>query len=117
LRVDLGNADRTHAKVVASSLNTLQQIALDHKDAYALGARYYRVLVNGAPGLDVWTDLKLNTTTHEFETQTMTPATIGGKSGYYQVRNPADVWLTANLGDLLSTLALSYEQPNIAARR
>lgn len=88
-------------------------IIVDHKDAWALGARYYRVLVNGAPGLDVWTDLKLNTITSLFEPVTMTPITIGATPGFYPVRNPADVWLTANLGDLLSTAALGYGQASI----
>jgi hypothetical protein len=88
-------------------------IIIDHKDAYDLGARYYRVLANGVPGLDVWSDLKLNPATHEFETQIITPVTIGGKPGCYPVRAPGDVWLTANLGDLLGTLALSYGQQNI----
>lgn len=88
-------------------------IIIDHKDAYGMGARYYRVMVDGSPGLDVWTDLKLNTSTGLFETQTMSPITIGTTPGYYPVRNPADVWLTANLGDLLSTTALPYAQAKI----
>jgi hypothetical protein len=88
-------------------------IIIDHKDAWASGARFYRVLVDTSPGLDVWTDLKLNSSTGVFEAVTMSPTTIGTTPGYYPVRNPTDVWLTANLGDLLSTAALSYAQPTI----
>ena len=88
-------------------------IIIDHKDAYAAGARYYRVLVNGSPGLDVWTDLKLNTVTSVFDPVTMTPVNIGATPGFYPVRNPADVWLNANLGDLLSSTALPYAQATL----
>jgi hypothetical protein len=88
-------------------------LIIDHKDAFAAGARFYRVLVNGAPGLDVWTDLKLNPVTHVFDAVTMTPANIGAVPGFYPVRNPADVWLNANLGDLLSTAAFSFAQPTL----
>jgi hypothetical protein len=88
-------------------------LIIDHKDAFAAGARFYRVLVNGAPGLDVWTDLKLNPATHVFDTVTMTPATIGTTPGFYPVRNPGDVWLNANLGDLLSTAAITFAQPTL----
>jgi len=88
-------------------------LLIDHKDAFIAGARFYRVLVNGAPGLDVWTDLKLNPVTHVFDAVTMTPANIGAVPGFYPVRNPADVWLNANLGDLLSTTALPYAQATL----
>lgn len=88
-------------------------LIIDHKDAFAAGARFYRVLVNGAPGLDVWTDLKLNPATHVFDTVTMTPANIGAVPGFYPVRDPADTWLNANLGDLLSTAALTFAQPTL----
>ena len=88
-------------------------LIIDHKDAWAAGARFYRVLVNGAPGLDVWTDLKLNTATSVFDAVTMTPANIGATPGYYPVRNPADVWLNANLGDLLATTNLPFAQATL----
>jgi DNA-binding beta-propeller fold protein YncE len=88
-------------------------LIIDHKDAFAAGARFYRVLVNGAPGLDVWTDLKLNPVTHIFDAVTMTPHNIGPNPGFYPVRNPADVWLNANLGDLLSTTSVPFAQVTI----
>jgi hypothetical protein len=88
-------------------------IIIDHKDAWVAGARYYRVLVNGSPGLDVWTDLKLNSATEVFDPVTMTPISIGAIPGFYPVRNPVDTWLNANLGDLLSTTALPYAQATL----
>jgi hypothetical protein len=88
-------------------------ILINHSAAYGDGARYYRVLVNGTPGMDVWTDLKLDTATGLFAPVTMTPATVGLATGCYPVRNPSDVWLNANLGDLLSTAALPYAQATI----
>ncbi len=88
-------------------------IMIDHAQAYGKGARYYCVKVNGVPGMDVWTDLKLNTSTGQFVTTTMSPATIGSTPGCYPVRAPGEIWLNANLGDLLSTTALPYGQATI----
>lgn len=88
-------------------------ILIDHDRAYGMGARYYRVLVNGAPGMDVWTDLKLDTSVGAFVPVTMSPLTIGSVTGCYPVRNPSDLWLYGGLGDLLSTTALPYGQATI----
>lgn len=88
-------------------------IMIDHAQAYGKGARYYCVKVNGVPGMDVWTDLKLNTSTGEFVATTMSPVTKGSTPGCYPVRAPGEIWLNANLGDLLSTTALPYGQATI----
>lgn len=88
-------------------------IMIDHAHAYGMGARFYCVKVNGVAGKDVWADLKLDTSTGEFVTTTMSPATIGSTPGCYPVRAPGEVWLNANLGDLLSTTALPYGQATI----
>jgi hypothetical protein len=88
-------------------------IMINHAQAYNMGARYYCVKANGVAGMDVWTDLKLDTSTGEFVTTTMSPVTIGSTPGCYKVREPGDVWLNGNLGDLLSSTGLPYGQATI----
>jgi|HubBroStandDraft_1064217.scaffolds.fasta_scaffold21568_2 hypothetical protein len=79
-------------------------IMLDHAQAWADGAQYYSVLVDGAARSDSWTDYLWDTTTSAYVLQTITATTVAGHI-VYPVRNPAvlELWYNPDLGSQVDT--------------
>lgn len=79
-------------------------VLIDHQAAWDSGAFYYRVMVDGVPRLDVWSDLRLNPANGKYEIiEQMQP----DASGFYKVHNPINRYYNADLGCLLVSTNLS----------
>ncbi|HEY0798896.1 MAG TPA: hypothetical protein VGD50_07075, partial [Candidatus Baltobacteraceae bacterium] len=79
-------------------------IMLDYVEAWAEGASYYSVLVDGVARGDSWTDYLWDTTTSNYVLQTITPAMVAGHL-VYPVRNPAtlELWYNTDLASQVDT--------------
>jgi hypothetical protein len=79
-------------------------IMLDYVEAWADGASYYSVLVDGVARNDSWTDYLWDTTTSAYVLQTITPTTLAGHV-VYPVRNPAtlELWYNTDLAEQVNT--------------
>ena len=78
-------------------------VMFNHENAYASGARYYKILVDGVEPRQTWYDYKWSTPDNAFTLRTIAPTA----SGYYPVRNPAELWYNHWLGYQLDTVALN----------
>ncbi len=68
-------------------------LQVNHQLASLSGVKNYRILVDGAPRLENWWDLQLNTVNGKYEIPVQfTPKDIGGVHGYYAIHQPG-VWL------------------------
>ncbi len=79
-------------------------LMFNHTRAYAMGARYYQVLIEqGRSGTSVgssFNDYRWNNSTRRFELQTTEPVTA---AHLYPVRSPDEVWYNHWLGMRLNT--------------
>lgn len=82
-------------------------LQINHALARQKGVTHYRVLVDGAPFLASWSDLKLNPASGKYDTAVkFEPVALLGQPGYYEVR-PAGVWFyNTDMGMLLNSAAL-----------
>ena len=78
-------------------------LMVNHEGAYAAGARYYKVLVDGVAQQQSWSDYCWSTSTNRFELRTMNP----DESGYFEVRPPHELWYNHWLGCRLNTSGLA----------
>ncbi|MFN2165254.1 MAG: hypothetical protein ACK2U9_03220, partial [Anaerolineae bacterium] len=78
-------------------------LMVNHERAYADGARYYAVRVDGITQSTSWNDYKWSTSTNRFELQTQNA--IYGT--YFRVRRPNELWYNHWLGYRLKTAGLS----------
>ena len=94
-------------------------LKINHVRAYAEGARYYTISVDGALQAYPWTDYRWSSGAHRFILRTMNP--LYGR--YFRVRRPGDLWYNPLLGYWLHTTELSnglhtievklYSHPNM----
>ncbi len=77
-------------------------IMLNHEKAYADGARFYKLKVDGNEPLQSFNDYKWSTSINRFQLTTTTP----DSNGYYPLRSPGQLWYNHWLGYRLNTLAL-----------
>jgi hypothetical protein len=84
-------------------------LLVNHQRAWNDGARYYRVIVDGAPRLDSFSDYHFNVATNVYELQTTAPVVLPTGPGFYPVHGPADqfLWLHPALGDRMNTVPLA----------
>ncbi|HWU89032.1 MAG TPA: hypothetical protein VN253_17325 [Kofleriaceae bacterium] len=84
-------------------------ILINHQRAYEEGARFYRVLVDGARRYDGYTDYRWNTALGRYEARTQAAVSVGGAGGFYPVHAPSDLflWLSPALGLQLDTVGLA----------
>jgi hypothetical protein len=84
-------------------------LLVNHQRAYALGARYYRVMVDGAPRFDAWTDYRWNAALNRYEARTTSPVSLASGSGYYPVHSPVELflWLHPALGSRMNSVGLA----------
>ena len=74
-----------------------------HGRAYAEGARYYKLEVDGVEPRQSFTDYRWSTSTNRFQAQAVNPTA----TGYYRVRAPSELWYHHWLGYLLNTSGLT----------
>lgn len=79
-------------------------LKINHSEAWAQGAQYYSVLVDGVARGDSWTDYEWDSVQNRYVLQTIVPTTVGGALAY-PVRNPAELelWFEVDLGSRVST--------------
>jgi hypothetical protein len=118
---DIGTADTTPDPTYPYQFNhapfggTLP-LLVNHQRAYLDGARYYRVIVDGARRLDSWTDYHWNAALAHYEAVTTDPQTVGAAGpGHYPVRTPTDLflWLSPALGSRMNTVGLGNSMHGI----
>ena len=78
-------------------------IMFNHDNAFLIGARYYRLFVDGSEPLETLTDYLWSTPANSFVAQNISPTAVS----YYPVRSPAQLWYNHWLAYLLYTGALS----------
>lgn len=78
-------------------------IMLNHTRAYADGARYYKLEVDGDEPRQSFTDYKWSSSNNRFNAENVNPTA----SGYYRVRRPGELWYNHWLGYRLNTAGLS----------
>jgi sugar lactone lactonase YvrE len=78
-------------------------VMFNHERAYAEGARYYKLEVDGVEPRQSFTDYRWSTSTNRFQAQAVNPTA----TGYYRVRAPSELWYHHWLGYLLNTRGLS----------
>jgi DNA-binding beta-propeller fold protein YncE len=78
-------------------------LMINHERAYADGARYYKVLVDGVTQRGSWSDYRWSTSANRFILRTMNP--LG--AGYFRVRRPHEIWYNHWLGYRLNTSGLA----------
>ena len=89
-------------------------VLVDHHRAWEGGLRFYRVLIDNTPRLDVWNDLTLNFTTGQYDTIVqLAPQKIGAVDGFYAVHDPSVVFYNTDLGCLLPSTTLSNAKHTI----
>lgn len=74
-------------------------LMINHEHAYADGARYYKIFVDGVVQKRSWSDYRWSTSANRFILRQRNP--IG--SGYFQVRRPHELWYNHWLGYRLPT--------------
>ncbi|MEZ5454199.1 MAG: hypothetical protein R3E93_15470, partial [Thiothrix sp.] len=78
----------------------LLPLLVNHQRAFAMGARFYQVLVDGTPRFDGYTDYRWNTALGHYQARTQAAMNVGGAAGCYPVRPPSELflWLNPALG-------------------
>lgn len=87
-------------------------IMFNHAGAFAAGARYYKLIVDGIEPLQSWSDYCWDASTSRFVLRTIAPE--GG--GFYRVRAPGELWYNTSLGYRLNTAGLTNGQHIIGIR-
>lgn len=78
-------------------------IMFNHENAFASGARFYKLLVDGVEPRQTWYDYKWSTPAASFVLRTIAPSA----TGYYPVRSTGELWYNHWLGYILGTSGLS----------
>jgi hypothetical protein len=78
-------------------------LMVNHERAYAEGARYYKVFVDGVIQKQSWHDYRWSTSTNSFTLRTIN--SLG--SGFFRVRRPHELWYNHWLGYRLKTSGLA----------
>jgi hypothetical protein len=79
-------------------------VLVDHRRAWEAGLRYYRVLIDGNPRLEVWNDLVLNLGNGKYDIiEQQAPKKFGSANGFYPVHDPSKVYYNTDLGCLLAS--------------
>jgi hypothetical protein len=105
----LGYADTTvdlnyFFQVLDTPFGGTLALMFNHERAWTtLGARYYKIFVDGVLAVQPWSDYLWNTVTNSFDLQTLNPA----YGGFFRVRAPGQIWFNHWLGYLLDTTALT----------
>ncbi|WP_420129100.1 hypothetical protein [Longimicrobium sp.] len=87
-------------------------VMFNHERAYAEGARYYKLEVDGVEPRQSFTDYRWSTSTNRFQAQAVNPSA----TGYYRVRAPSELWYNHWLGYLLNTAGLTNGLHQITLR-
>ncbi len=87
-------------------------LMVNHDEAWAAGARYYKVLVDGAEVRDAFADYKWSNALSRFELQAVAPLA----TGFYRVRSPAELWFNHFLGAMVATGGLTNALHTIEVR-
>ena len=87
-------------------------VMLNHQRAYADGARWYKLLVDGNEPLQAFYDYRWNNALSQFDIQSISPS----GTGYYPVRTPGQLWYTPWLGYRLDTTGLTNGSHTVAIR-
>jgi hypothetical protein len=89
-------------------------LMINHERAYADGARYYKLLVDGAELLprQSWVDYLWSTPLSSFTAQTI----AASATGYYRVRPPSELWYNHWLGYRLDTSVLTTGRHLLSVR-
>lgn len=87
-------------------------IMFNHTRAWSLGARYYKLFVDGVEPRQNWVDLRWSTSANRFIAQQVNPTA----TGYYRVRPPTELWYHHWLGYRLQTGSLGEGHMGIALR-
>jgi hypothetical protein len=87
-------------------------LMVNHDKAWTLGARYYKVLVDGVEQHDAFSDYKWNNATGRFELVTSAPSA----SNFFKVRSPAELWFNHFLGEFVDTGGLTNALHTIEVR-
>ena len=87
-------------------------LKINHRRAYADGARYYTISVDGVIQAYPWTDYRWSSVAHRFILNTMTP--LYGR--YFRVRRPGDLWYNPLLGYWVHTAGLTNGLHTIEVR-
>lgn len=80
-------------------------VMIDYPAAVAIGAIYYRILVDGVVRMDTWSDEVWTGTT--FAPVTFSPTTIDGQPGFYPVRTAPFQYMNPSLGSLMDSTSLT----------
>lgn len=82
-------------------------LMVNYMRAFNDGAAYYRIKVDGALRLDVWTDYRWNG--FEYVIQTVAPQVVGAQPGYYPVRPVSQLflWMNPSLGGMIDSRSLT----------
>jgi hypothetical protein len=85
---------------------------VNHDRAYADGARYYKVFIDGVEQRQPWSDYRLDNPTNKFVPRTVSPSA----TGFFPVRSPAELWYNHFLGYLADTSGLTNALHTIGIR-
>jgi hypothetical protein len=87
-------------------------LMFNHQGAFAAGARFYRLSVDGVEPRQAFSDYQWDSATNSFVLRTITPS----PAGFYPVRSPGELWYNAWLGYLLDTSGLSNGLHTVGVR-
>lgn len=87
-------------------------LMVNHDKAWLLGARYYKVLLDGADVTASFSDYRWNTALNRFELVTVAPSS----THFYKVRSPAELWFNHFLGAFVDTTAVANALHTIEVR-
>ena len=85
---------------------------INHDRAYAEGARYYKVFIDGVEQRQPFSDYRWDNPTSRFVLRTVTPSA----TGFYAVRSPAELWYNHFLGYYADSTALTNALHTIGIR-
>jgi hypothetical protein len=79
-------------------------VNIDHINAWNTDVRYYKVLIDGNPRFDSWSDLRMNPANGKYEISEVQKPDV---NGFYPIHNAAFVYYNTDLGCLLNSTSLS----------
>jgi hypothetical protein len=86
-------------------------VNIDHYHAWNSGIRYYRVLIDGVPRHDSWTEVRMDPSNGYYD---ILETKIADNNGFYYVHNPVYSYLESDLGCLLDSTTLSNALHHLA---
>lgn len=87
-------------------------LMVNHDKAWAIGARYYKVLLDGVDVTAAFSDYKWNTALNKFELVPVAPSA----SHFFKVRSPAELWFNHFLGAFVDTSGVTNALHTIEVR-